>query len=69
MPETENPLEIPTFPKKDIKIHNMSTPHGSSVQMTLSFTHRKDCLAASRFLTNIVSEMIEDDIINEEEGD
>ena len=54
-------IEIPEFAKKDMRINAIETHHGARITISLSFNHRKDCLLASQFLTNIISAMIADD--------
>jgi hypothetical protein len=54
-----NSIDIPSFPKQDIKINHLETTHGSQLSMRLSFSHRSDCLKAVEFIAQILDVMID----------
>ncbi len=52
-------IDIPMYDKKNINVNNIDVSHGSQIRIMLTFKHRKECLEATQFLTEIINAMID----------
>ncbi len=67
-------IDIPVYDEENIKVNHIEVTNESRVNITLTFEHRKECLEATQFLTEIINAMINhpsldvsvDDVLDEE---